>query len=38
MTPQAIADRLLEAGSFDYANTDLKLPPEIADFLISWVN
>jgi len=36
LTPQAIADRLLEAGSFDYANTDLKLPPEIADFLISW--
>ena len=35
-TPLQLAVSLLEAGSYDYASTDIKLPPEMADFLIDW--
>lgn len=35
MTPLQLAHTLLE-GSYDYATTDIKLPDEVADFIIDW--
>lgn len=35
MTPLQLVQSLLE-GSFDYATTDIKLPDEVADFIIEW--
>lgn len=40
MSPLQLATSLLESRnlfeSYDYANTDIKLPPEVSDFLLDW--